>query len=242
MTGVFKATELSDVGLNLQAVINLKDLPADLLSQLASNSSQFNNYTQLILIGHGGKRLWRNIQLWRNDTNCDLNDPIDYFSRVKVQEYFAKDFLAEDFEVIFPYAFNKSNEKQLPLGLQSLGTMVGWHNESPFKVGINQQWGSWFAYRAVVLAKSDYECATGTRSVSPCISCDLSPCIKTCPANALSDGKYDFDGCISYRKTEDSQCKDRCIARMACPVAKLQQYDIEQINYHYTQSLQSIEK
>lgn len=235
----FDSEELSLVGLNLQATINLKQLPSNLVNQLSSISDKLDHYCQLILIGHAGRLLWQKVKAWQESKPSDAKSqhPIDDFSRIHVEDFFAQRFSSDDFELIFPL----SDENQTHIGLQTLGEMAGWHNTSPFAVGINQQWGSWFAYRAVVLIKSDYLSSEVASSPSPCLSCTHHICVQSCPADALVGNKLDLDRCISYRKVPDSRCKDRCIARMSCPVAGKHQYILEQIQYHYGRSLQTIE-
>lgn len=245
----FEAKQLSLVGLNLQAVINIKSLSQKIKNQLSShikNPLKFNHYTQLILIGHGGKLFWEQLKCWQKTNSQLVKNPIDQFSNQQVQTYFEQQFSNEEFELIFPYShFSVNNRpKQLnenTIGLQTLGEMVGWHHSSPFKVGINNQWGSWFAYRAVVLVKSRFiKEDVASNEMSPCVSCTAKPCVSACPANALAANEYDFNACIQYRKQDSSQCKDRCIARMACPVSQAHQYSLEQINYHYSLTMNAI--
>ena len=240
----FDGTELSDLGLNLQAVINLKDLPSELLNQLALTTDKFDHYSQLILIGHGGKQLWQSLKIWQelNPSTRASEDPIDHFSKFHVEKYFNDRLGTDDLETIFPLSQSVLNPQQPFLNLQEFGQLVGWHHPSPFGVGINKQWGSWFAYRAVVLVKSNYQSTKATGSISPCQTCDKKPCIKTCPAKALDNESLNINACLSYRKQKDSNCKDRCIARMACPVGKEHQYDSEQIRYHYSKSLKTIKE
>ena len=40
----------------------------------------------------------------------------------------------------------------LRTGLQQLGALVGWHQASRLMIGIDPEWGTWFAYRALVVA------------------------------------------------------------------------------------------
>jgi epoxyqueuosine reductase len=254
MQKTFNSKQLSLVGLNLQAVINIKDLPQELKLQLSKHTDYLSHYTQLILIGHGGKALWENVKAWQTLSNkanksgkTDKNNkvrenPIDCFSAEQTEKHFKQCFSSNDFELIFP--FSKCLPNSGPIGLQTLGELVGWHHTSPFRVGINHEWGSWFAYRAVVLAKSDYRVILKTDALktdSPCSSCDIKPCVSSCPPNALENGELSLQLCMDYRKLDNSLCKDRCIARMSCPVAPKEQYDLEQIQYHYSLSMKMIE-
>ncbi len=232
---IFDGSQLSLVGLNLQAIFNIQNLPTHIIQQLRNNSKNLEHFSQLILIGHAGRLLWQKLK----ESNFQSTNPIDNFSRHHAEKFFSKRFGAEEFEILFP-SVTVSNH---PIGLQTLGVIAGWHNQSPFRVGINQQWGSWFAYRAIILVKSNYQpSALKYRELSPCISCQTKDCITACPANALIDEDLNLQLCIQYRVQEGSKCNDRCIARMACPVAKTHQYPIEQIQYHYSQSMKIIEK
>ena len=242
----FNGEALSLVGLNLQAVINLKNLSPETVNQLSFNTDKLSHYSQLVLIGHAGKQLWQKLKQWQALRNLSekLSDPVDDFSKYHVQKYFNQRFKENDFELIYP--LTKATQSNSSINLQTLGQIAGWHHQSPFGVGINQQWGSWFAYRAVVLLKSNYQPAKSPHShfhsQSPCQSCENKPCIQSCPAGALDSAQLNLKACLSYRVQKDSRCQDRCIARMACPVAERHQYPLEQIQYHYSRSMQVIKK
>ncbi|WP_444995160.1 hypothetical protein [Aliikangiella sp. IMCC44359] len=225
----FKATELEQLGLNLQAIANLSQLPEDILSKLEDCCSDIDKYSQLLIIGHGGNRMW---QAFGESEKEPLN-PIDNFSLNHVTAYLDKQSGVESYQAIYPGG-------QF-FGLQQLGKILGWHHDSPFRVGINSQWGSWFAYRVVMLTKSKYQPTAVQRTESPCLQCNQRPCVNACPANALSENDFALSDCLSYRESANSSCRDKCLARMACPVGKQHQYSIEQINYHYSQSMNIIE-
>jgi ferredoxin len=171
-----------------------------------------------------------------------------------------------DYKIVYP----KHQPPFFHLNLQSFGELAGWHHSSPFKVGINTDVGSWFAYRLLILANTEFKPSSKVNSQSPCVSCPSShhdqvldlqtdltdqsnsnsqldsypqsvqqtkPCVKQCPVNALTDqGDYDWKLCFNYRKQKHSLCQDRCLARMACPVAQQHAYTLEQIQYHYNLS------
>ncbi|MFC1567623.1 hypothetical protein ACFL3K_00270, partial [Pseudomonadota bacterium] len=93
----------------------------------------------------------------------------------------------------------------------------------------------------VVLADSDFEPTPPLTAPSPCDSCMEKPCIPACPADALTGSDASLQPCIDYRLTGDSRCKDRCFSRMACPVAVEHKHSMQQLNYHYGRSMQTIE-
>lgn len=220
--------ELEEAGINLQAVFDLASLPSSITSTLKALFPDFSNYRQLILFAHAGRRMWQQVK----PTLSSTNEAIDSYSRHVVSRFCNHHLEGKAFRLIYP-----SNH---PVGLQSLGKLAGWHHDSPFRIGINQQWGSWFAYRAAVLADSNFEPTSKQQGPSPCTDCASKPCITACPAKAL-ENDFSLQACLDYRKRPDSQCKDRCLARMTCPVAKQHQYTLEQINYHYGISMKMIE-
>jgi hypothetical protein len=221
---------LIDNGLNMQAVFNLLELPEEITASIRAHVPDIARFNQLIIFAHGGRRMWKSAQASKF---ADADEPVDSFSIDLVRRYFAKACSENIFEVLYP------GSKQ-PVPLQKLGQLAGWHHSSPFRVGVNQVWGSWFAYRVVVLADTEFEPTPPLTAASPCHSCTEKPCLSACPAEALERGDFSLKLCIAYRLTNDSQCKTQCLSRLACPVAPEHRYSMEQINYHYGRSLQSI--
>jgi len=219
---------LNHAGLNMQAVFNIADLPNELQETLGELVVK---YSQLILIGHGGKLMWETLQA---SAFADTANPIDSFSIDTAERWFVKHFPDNKCEIIYPMS-------QRIVPLQQLGTLAGWHNNSPFRIGINTQWGSWFAYRTVMLADTCLKPTVKMNTPSPCDSCIEKPCITVCPVDALSGNSASLKSCISYRMESDSTCRDRCFSRIACPVATKHRYTMAQFNYHYTRSMQTIE-
>ena len=129
-----------------------------------------------------------------------------------------------------------------PIGLQALGCLAGWHHESPFRVGVNAEWGPWFAYRAVALTDADLPPSVPMSGTSPCASCTASPCVAACPAGALADKDFSLQKCIAYRRQPDSRCRITCVARTRCPVRPEHRYDDAQIAHSYSRSMAMIEK
>ncbi|ATX79086.1 hypothetical protein Ga0123461_0660 [Mariprofundus aestuarium] len=219
-------------GLNMQAVFNLSDLPETIRTGLLEQTEIVSSFRQLILIGHGGRGMWEAVQASEFREN---SDPIDSFSIDRVERWFAGQVPAADYEIIYPAS-------KCIVPLQSLGRLAGWHHTSPFRIGINQAWGSWFAYRVAALADTDFAPTDRMQLASPCDSCVDKPCVSACPAGLLACGDFSLKGCIDYRLVSESSCKARCLARLACPVASEHRYSTEQINYHYGRSMKTIEE
>jgi len=236
--------ELHKLGLNLQAVFSIKNLPEEVQRCLREIRQYTVHYNQLVLLGHGGKTLWTEAKSWQANRQHQTDLLIDDYSAATTLEYFRHNYSSGDFELIWPYFDSSCSSEQasIPINFQTLGKIAGWHNDSPFKIGINSEWGSWFAYRAVVLLKGDIEIVKTKPTPSPCLDCVDKPCLSACPANIQRNNEIKIEDCIEYRIEKNSQCKNKCLARLACPVKKEHQYNDEQINYHYSLSMKTIER
>ncbi|NMG76363.1 hypothetical protein [Aromatoleum diolicum] len=223
-------TTLNDAGLNLQAILNLDDLPTDITAELRRCYDPENRYRQLILIGHAGKTLWDAVTA----SGGASENPIDDFSVQTVERWFSAQFADKQGEVIYP--------GNIAIGLQRLGKIAGWHRESPLMVGIHQEWGTWYAYRLVMLTDTDLAPTPPMQGERPCDRCQDTVCITSCPAGALSGGTFALEKCIGYRKEPLSRCATTCIARVSCPVGSIHRYCDDQIRHCYSISLKAIQQ
>lgn len=222
---------LNSDGLNMQAVMNLDELPDEVRLELADQVEGFTAFKQLILIAHGGKRLWE--MLSRSEFK-DHEDPVDHFSMHRVERWMAEVSPGSTYKFIYPASPSV-------VSLQLLGELNGWHHPSPFRIGVNQSWGSWFAYRVVLLSDTDFRPTEAADLLPPCLYCKEKACLSACPPDALTCGEFRLNACTDYRLSERSQCKTQCLARLACPVADQHRYSREQICYHYSCSMRTIE-
>lgn len=223
--------DLAAQGLNLHAVLALESLPAEVLQTLALSDAEKACFRQLILVGHRGRDFWTALQ----QRGMHGAHPMDQFVTECIAAWMDGPLHGHTWRQVFPGAQT--------VGLQRLGTLAGWHHASPFWVGVHQDWGSWFAYRAVVLADTDLALTPRLESPSPCDRCADKPCISACPAGALASaqtGAWQLQTCLDYRKQARSPCQDRCLARNACPVGAAYRYEDAQISYHYLHSMQAI--
>ncbi len=159
---------LIDNGLNMQAVFNLLELPEEITTSIRAHAPDIARFNQLIIFAHGGKRMWESVQA---SGFADADEPIDSFSIDLVRRYFAEACSENTFELLYP------GSKQL-IPLQKLGQLAGWHHSSPFRVGVNQVWGSWFAYRVVVLADTEFEPTSPLTAASPCSSASAGQALR----------------------------------------------------------------
>ena len=218
--------QLANQGLNLQAVMAVQDLPAAVQASLSSAQTP---YRQLVLLGHRGRQLWDTVKA---EASSDEH-PIDQAVLRWVTEAMAQHHPGMRFDIVYP--------GPTPLSLIRLGECAGWHHASPFWQGVDAQWGSWFAYRAVLLCDSDWPLTPRRQTPSPCLSCTTKPCVTACPADALSLGRTDgLTRCMTHRLQPDSPCTDRCLARLACPVGSDHRYSEAQLQHHYRHSMAAI--
>ncbi|MBS1209937.1 MAG: hypothetical protein H6R19_2335 [Proteobacteria bacterium] len=218
---------LNDAGLNRQHVFNLADLPADLVAPLTPAAHE----RQLILFGHAGRRLWECVQA----EGIRTDHPIDEYSVRTVESWLAQTLPTARARFVFP-------QHSQHIGLQRLGTIAGWHHPSPFMVGIDAVWGSWFAYRVVILTDTALPASLPVDNGYPCAHCADKPCITACPAHALAGGTFNLKACNTGRLAADSACALGCSARRACPVGAEHRYEDSQIRHSAAGSLAMIRR
>jgi len=215
---------LDIAGLNLHAVFEPASLPEALRARLSTTQGR-----QLILIGNVGPAFWRAL----NRSRPSGANPIDDFSTRTVHDWLQPLMRAPMIDWIYP--------GEMPINLQALGELAGWHHPSLLKLGIHPDWGSWFAYRALVLAETDLPLTPiAAPAPSPCARCADTPCVSACPARAIAPDGLTMEACLSYRLSESSACVDTCLARLACPLGSDARYPVEQIRHMYRHSLAMI--
>ena len=226
MTGFqpFPADALARCGLNRQHVFDLADLPPAVIATLGDTAP----WRQLVLIGHGGKALWDYVKA----AGIAGEHPIDDFTVRSIERCFAERLPANRYRIVSP--------GDAPVGLQQLGALAGWHHAAPFMVGIDPDWGSWYAYRAVVLADTGFCPFPAVDRSHPCSRCVNRPCIAACPAQAMAGGGFSLARCAAYRLQPGSACAFTCQARLACPVGSAHRYDADQLRHTYSISLRTL--
>ena len=225
---------LDDAGLNRQHVFNLADLPADLLAPLDLRPGE----TQLLLFGHAGRRLWDCVQAQQADGRLGAEHPIDEHSQRTVERWLREALPGTRARFVYPVGLPPGQH----VGLQRLGSLAGWHHASPFMVGIDARWGSWFAYRAAVVTDSGLPPSPAVDLGHPCPTCTHRRCIEACPGRALDSGRMEIEACQRQRLTEGSPCASGCVARLACPVGAEHRYDISQLRHSGRGSLEAIRR
>lgn len=221
---------LDDAGLARLHVFDLAQLPAELLAPLAIEPHE----RQLILFAHAGRRLWQQVQA----AGIGGAHPIDTYSVRTVEHWLARALPGARARFVYPGGLPAGQH----LGLQRLGTLAGWHHASPFMVGVDATWGSWFAYRAAIVTDTALPASAAQRSAHPCDSCRDKPCIRACPARALDTGRLDAAACARQRLRDASPCALACPARQACPLGAEHRYDDSQIRHSAGGSLAALRR
>jgi len=220
----FPSAMLDNAGLNRQHLFDLAGLPQSVRKTLGDTTG----FSQLLLLGHGGRQLWNAMQA----AGIEGRDPIDRFSCQILAQWFSQELPGCRYRVLYPV--------DTPVGLQALGELAGWHQPTPFRVGIDPEWGTWFAYRAAVLCSTPFSPFLRVDRDFPCTSCAQSPCIVACPPQALANGVFNLNACLEWRMLPGSSCASTCLARLACPVGAAHRYDETQIRHSYGRSLREL--
>lgn len=218
--------DLMTAGLNLVAVFDLSALPADMHGTL-SDVHDLAPYRQLVLVGHGGRGMWQALHQ-RGQQHQD--DPVDSHSMQTLEKVLVAAPECRTFTFLYP-------GNSAGVSLTKMGALARWHHQTPFGIGIHPVWGCWFAYRALVLADSDFAPEAAEPTSNPCVSCAGKPCVSACPAGAVAtDAPFDAPACFDFRLKDGSICASQCLARSACPVGRDHAYDPAQQAYHADRS------
>ena len=210
-------TLLKNIGLNIVASIEMTKLPADILNVFDTQNIPYSDQDILYIVGHGGRDLWENL-------THPLDNNLHHFDNFTIEQMKTLD---PHQQVIFPHpTWN--------IPLQKIGRLLNISKQSLLGIDINKEFGLWFAYRGVFLSKIKIKTEQYEDFNLPCEACVTKPCISACPASAvtLNGNSFKSKDCIDHQLKDNSNCEDRCLARLACPFQNKHQYKQEQIVYH----------
>lgn len=122
-----------------------------------------------------------------------------------------------------------------PLPFQLIGAAAGLAIAAPLGLTVDPAWGSWIAYRALLLFDLPLE-EEDRPAFDPCAACP-APCVDACPAGAVARGGWSAQACVDHRLGRGDPCAAGCLARLACPVGAQGRYDEAALRYHQAQSL-----
>ena len=182
----------------------------------------------LILLGNAGSSLWTSFS-----DSPELKDgqehPLDRWSR-RVGDRLAAEFGAD---VYYPFGgppyqpFIRWAKKAEELQSSTLGLLM------------HPVYGLWHAYRMALAFPYRVASVTGvsTHYTPACQSCEVKPCLSSCPVDAFSDDYYDVNACVSYLDANpQAVClRSGCMARMSCPEGATYRYEVNHAAFHMKQ-------
>lgn len=204
----------NEIGLNIYLALPILELPEELIAYLKSCSTDLSEFKTIIILGNGGKKFGENFQYPLDEKN----NPMDSFTLCQLTDLNAP-------MILYP------SENFIP-PLQKICRYFGLSHSSPLGLDISNEFGPWFAVRALFLSREEMPKRKLIAQKSPCEDCLTLECLKACPAKATSKIKFNLNACANYRLDSSSKCGDRCLARMACPYKSVHQYELSQIQYH----------
>lgn len=220
-------SSLSSNGFNLTAALDPQALPGDLVEQLGDD-----RVTPVVLVAAGGRDLWRTMTNENSQTGAE---PVDEFSIRRISAVLQRHLPGVSFEFAYPGTGSAP--------LIALGEYLGWSRPSPLGLGINPEFGLWFAYRALLRVHAALPHTLSTELAAPCDNCTSRDCVAACPVDAVSQvGKFSIDRCADFRLRPASACQMTCLARLACPVGVQHQYTELQFSHHQGRSLDGLKR
>jgi len=236
---------LRDHGLICQTFV-FNDLPHKLQSSITNACDVHFKNSYLSLIANVGSEFWSAMQTHTSQLSVEQQEqanqnPVDEFSISILNKLLRKAGLENDSDILYPAHYR--------VPLIALGEHAGWSTPSPLGLGLHPTFGPWFAYRALAKTKQPLlqpenpADAQGDLSSqqSACLNCVSTPCVKACPASAVSSSEnFNINRCADYRIQDDSNCTQQCHARNACPVGSQYRYSEQQRAYHMTRALDAL--
>lgn len=219
--------DLSGAGFNLVAAVTPQLLPKTLAAQLGEDQD-----TTAVVVAAGGRDLWQTM----NDAGAlSLTEPFDEFTIARVTEIFDARLPGVQYEFAYP------GTGAAPL--IGLGEYLGWSSPSFLGLGINSEFGLWFAYRALLRVHAALPHSPPKSAPELCETCVARDCVAACPAGAVTQvGNFSIESCADFRVGANSQCAASCLARLACPVGKAHQYTEPQFSHHQGRSLSGLKR
>ena len=222
---------LEKQGFNLRAVLDVRAFPPELAKGWGNAKVNVAPFEKLVLLGMGGFGLWKRIR----HQNFPETELFDSASEKAVLEVCRRFWGGAKPRLLYPGS--------APIPLQKLGRWAGWASSSPLGMDISPCFGPWFAYRAAFLVDAPLECTKTFTANSPCDDCESKPCIQACPVGAVTrDQTIAMGLCLPQRLADPGGCGVSCGSRLACPVGEKWRYPKDQIRYHGSRSLVSLQQ
>ena len=208
--------ELEESGIRLRGVLRLG---AEEKASLALPDEA----SSVVLLGNVGGSIWPAFSAWRG--GYDGDDPLDAWSKAVVAPIAGR---------LGATAFYPSDPPYMPF--QRWAMRPEGLKASPLGILIHPEYGLWHGYRAALVFREEIAVSMPPpRGTSPCDTCTDRPCLRTCPAGAISPDGFAVAPCRQHLAGEKGQAgcmAAGCVARNACPVGADYRYSPEQLRFH----------
>ncbi len=179
----------------------------------------------LVLLGNIGGSLWEPFARWREEQPDKGGDhSLDLWSRKTIQP------IADELGAA---AYFPSDKPWWPF--QQWAMRAEGLRASPLGLLIHPEYGLWHGYRGALGFADVLQIDLSPASDCPCDTCLTKPCLNACPANSISESRFDVVSCRSFLASEQGQAGcmvSGCEARNACPVGADYRLPVEQLAFH----------
>lgn len=176
----------------------------------------------VVLLGNVGGSIWSAFSQWR--ASYAGKDPLDAWSKMVIAPIATR--LAAE-------AFYPSDPPFMPF--QSWAMRAEGLKASPLGILIHPDYGLWHGYRGALVFRDEIGIPLSSSSASPCETCADKPCLKVCPAGAITKSGFDVGPCRQHLFSDAGQSgcmMEGCLARSACPVGARYRYPSDQLRFH----------
>ncbi len=186
---------------------------------------------RVVVFGNRGGALWALM----SRAERAATHPLDAYSESRVLDAFRAIGSPFDSRLVYP--------GDCGFSLLALGRACGWGAPSWLGVYIHPDFGTWFAFRAVVVTRLALAESVFAPAPDACLQCATRDCLAACPVDAPGPpGSFALGACSGYRLGRDSPCARRCLAREACPVGTRYRYPAALVEHVYGRSLDSMRR
>jgi hypothetical protein len=205
---------LRPLGLTVRCALHL-DSDADL-------AAREYGYRTVVLAGHAGSSFWPQFARFKNSHGGD--DPLDAWSRSVGQAIAAEIGCAALYPFERPW-WPFQNWIARAEGLRP----------SPLGILIHPEYGLWHGYRVAFAFRQAIAIPAPQNHRHACDSCVAKPCIRACPAAAITERGFRRSACREHLAGAAGKAgcmRQGCISRNACPVGAEYRYDADQLRFH----------
>lgn len=177
------------------------------------------------LIGNVGSSIWPHFRAWQDEApDRGGGDPLDAWSKAVITPIAA----AWGAAAYFPSDPPWQPFQQWAMRAEGL-------RASPLGILIHPRFGLWHGYRGALGFDHPLEADVELAGPHPCDTCHDRPCLRQCPAVAVTGAGFDVAACRGHLRTDAGRegcMAGGCLARNACPVGEGYRYCDDQLRFH----------